>query len=156
MPVQLKDAEIRVKLDLSDASKAGGSIEERMKAERKEREREEKREKDKKKRDKKKVRKPGAGMKRVGGALLAGNFKGLITAAGTVQLPIGLQQTLGPIIKAVVARTLASMAIGEMNERFGPYVKGVLDEAFPPELRPALAVLPCRDDIRLAYEGTIP
>ena len=143
MSVQLKDAEIKVKLDLSDASKGGGTLEEKTKIGREERakEREKERERDRRYRQGKYGRDDSGGRGGKGGRfgrnVLSSGFRGLVTAAGAVRLaPI-----VGHAVKAAVAATLASMAIGEMDEAFGPYVRGIVNEALPPELKPALKVI---------------
>jgi len=145
MPVQLKDAEIKVKLDLSDADKAGGTLEEKTKRDRERRDRDAKREKDRERRSGRGGRgggsRGGSIRRMVGAGALASGFRGLLHAAGTVALPVGLEQTIGLAAKAAVATALTTMAIGEMEEHFGPFVRGMIKEALPPKMKPLLDVL---------------
>ena len=122
MPVQLKDAEIKVKLDLGDAEKVG-TVEEKTKRQRKEDERERERRKDRERREggTKGGRRGGGIGRYIGVGALAAGFKSLIRA-GT-SLPFGMGVPFGIAI--------AGMGAAELNERFGPMMKGIVEASLP-------------------------
>jgi hypothetical protein len=101
MAVQLKDAQIRVKLQLSDAKEAVESLEKRTKRQREEAEREERKEKKKERESTSKTRR---GMSVLAAGGLVAIFRRVLTS-----LPF-----------FIGTAAAGGMAVAELGERFGP------------------------------------